>query len=143
MLRIVPTTLCTEQKQLDELNVQYVADGYEGQMVRLDLPYDFDKRSKSLLKRKEFITEEFPFLRAEEGLGNWAGYAKTIFFRMPDGTEGKSGLKGNQDFAKNLLTTSKSWDGKALVTVRHFGLMPTGGYRFPVAIDFHPNGRTD
>ena len=43
-------------------------------MVRLPgVPYEFDTRSKSLLKRKEFDTSEFRLLKIEEGEGNWAG----------------------------------------------------------------------
>ena len=46
-------------------------------MVRLPgVPYEFDTRSKSLLKRKEFDTSEFRLLKIEEGEGNWAGMGR-------------------------------------------------------------------
>ena len=54
----VPTTLIRTEGELDKKYEQYVEDGYEGQMVRLNREYE-NKRSKFLLKRKEFITEEF------------------------------------------------------------------------------------
>ena len=144
-IRIVPTSIARNQDALDAMNVRYTSEGYEGQMVRLTgVPYEFDTRSKSLLKRKEFDTAEFRLLRIEEGEGNWAGYAKRIAFDVGDGRECGGGIRGSQDEAKALLAR---WNGKgnsvpAHVTVRYFKLTPDGMPRFPVAIDFH-NGRVD
>ncbi len=136
---IVSTEKVITQLRLDELNGEYVSAGYEGQMVRLNLPYEFDTRSKSLLKRKEFITEEFPVLRIEEGLGNWAGYAKRIVLNV-EGNEVGAGMRGNQDFAKKLLGRTDIVSS----TIRHFGRTPDGSLRFPVAIDFQTAaGRVD
>lgn len=139
----VPTTLVDEKKELDAVYGSYLESGYEGQMVRLDAPYDFDKRSKSLLKRKEFTTKEFSLLRVEEGSGNWAGYAKRVVFRLPDGRECGAGIKGDQARALTLLKEFPSWSDKKQVTIRSFKATPDGMPRFPVAIDFHPNGRAD
>lgn len=142
-LRIVLTQCVLEQDHLDRLNGLYTQDGYEGQMVRLDAPYDFDTRSKSLLKRKEFITEEFPIKRIEEGNGNWAGYAKRVVLDIPDAPDGEvgAGMRGNQDFAKKLLENAGLYKQ---ATIRHFGRTPDGSLRFPVAIDFQgAEGRVD
>ena len=57
-LKKVPTSLAVDQESLDAMYGQYMTDGYEGQMVRNDIVYE-NKRSNGLLKRKEFITEEF------------------------------------------------------------------------------------
>ena len=92
----VETKTCDTQEELDELYSQYTADGYEGQMVRNNTVYE-NKRSKNLLKRKEFITEEFDVIEVLEGSGNWAGYAK--HFVLTDGTE---------TFKSCLLYTSPS-----------------------------------
>jgi DNA ligase-1 len=140
---LVKTSQINSQADLDHFNGAYVQDGYEGQMVRLDEPYDYDTRSPSLLKRKEFITEEFPIKRIEEGNGNWAGYAKRVVLDIPDAPEGEvgAGMRGTQDFAKKLLETRDSYK---LATIRHFGRTPDGSLRFPVAIDFHgAEGRVD
>ncbi len=139
----VPTRLATNAEELDCLYGQYLESGYEGQMVRLDRPYEADKRSKTLLKRKQFITAEFPLLRVEEGQGNWAGYAKRAVFALPDGREVGAGIRGDQAFTRNLLTTAPTWSDRRQVTIRHFAPTPDGIPRFPVAIDFHPHGRGD
>jgi len=54
---IVPTAEITTEAGLDTFYEDLLAAGYEGQMVRLDKPYD-QKRSGSLLKRKEFHGSE-------------------------------------------------------------------------------------
>jgi ATP-dependent DNA ligase len=71
---------------LDAAYANCLEEGYEGQMVRLDGPYE-QKRSKLLLKRKEFQDAEYDLVRVDEGLGNWAGYGKKAVLRLPDGRE--------------------------------------------------------
>lgn len=143
-LRLVVTNIASNQDELDELNGHYTSQGYEGQMIRLDTPYEFDTRSKGLLKRKEFDTVEYRLTKIEQGEGNWAGYAKRIEFDIGDGRMCGAGIRGDQEFTRELWL--KATNSGALpftqVTVRHFKTTPDGMPRFPVAIDFH-NGRTD
>lgn len=140
-VKMVKTWEVNDQARLDELNGEFTEQGYEGQMVRLNEPYDFDTRSKSLLKRKEFQTTEFPVIRIEEGLGNWSGYAKRIVIKLPNGNECGAGMRGTQEFAKNLLARKDIVTG---ATIRFFGMTPDGQLRFPVAIDFQGTaGRVD
>jgi DNA ligase-1 len=145
MPSIVPvvTHKALDQAELDGHYGAYLEQGYEGQMVRLDQPYEVDKRSKTLLKRKEFITAEFPLARIEEGQGNWAGYAKRVVFTLPDGRECGAGIRGTQSRAAELLKEWPNWSDKRQVTIRHFTPTPDGMPRFPVAVDFHPHGRLD
>ena len=58
VVHIVQTDYASFQEELDALYSDYMERGYEGQMIRNNTPYEC-KRSKNLLKRKEFITEEF------------------------------------------------------------------------------------
>lgn len=139
IIKIVETTPVTTPEALDACYARYTEQGYEGQMIRLDTPYEWDTRSKGLLKRKEFITEEFPLIRIEEGEGNWSGMAKRIVFRLPDGRECGAGMRGDQEFATELL---QRLPVPTQVTIRYFNLTPDGVPRFPVATDFH-NGRVD
>jgi DNA ligase-1 len=147
-LRFVDTREVTTPEELDAHYATFLEQGYEGQMVRLNNVYEFDKRSKSLLKRKEFITAEFKLLRIEEGLGNWAGYAKKVTFEVPDGRECGAGIRGTMAEMKELFDTNGPQNcfaihPDALVTIRHFAPTPDGMPRFPVAIDFHFGGRKD
>jgi DNA ligase-1 len=136
----VPTIRVVSQRQLDELESIWVADGYEGQMVRTNGEYE-NTRSWNLLKRKSFDDEEFPFIRAEEGNGNWAGYAKRIVVfdekKPGDDKEQDCGMRGSQLFAQELLTNQ---DDIESCTVRYFGRTPDGVLRMPVVTDFHKRG---
>ena len=134
----VPTSVCEDQEELDALYSQYTEDGYEGQMIRNNAAYE-NKRSKNLLKRKEFITEEFDVVEVLEGSGNWAGYAK--HFVLTDGTETfKSGVRGNQETLKALLEQEEkpTW-----VTCRFFERSVDNIPRFPVVIDWGVGKRHD
>ncbi|MDA9373928.1 hypothetical protein N9R43_00965, partial [bacterium] len=67
IIHIVETDYASFQEELDALYSDYMERGYEGQMVRNDTPYEPNKRSKNLLKRKEFITSEFKVIEMLEG----------------------------------------------------------------------------
>jgi len=139
ILKVVETTWCANQEELDAKYSEYTEDGYEGQMVRKDAPYE-NKRTKSLLKRKEFTTEEFEVVNMLEGLGNWSGYTKRFILKTPEGKEFGSGIRGTQEQLKKL------WDSKKTpnwVTCRFFNLTPDGIPRFPVAIDYGYGERQD
>ena len=138
-IQYVETRYCATQEDLDALYSEYTEQGYEGQMVRNDTPYEC-KRSKNLLKRKEFITEEFSVVDVIEGSGAWAGYAKRFILSLPDGREFGSGVRGNQAQLKALLesTEKPTW-----VTCRYFELTPDGVPRFPVVIDYGTGKRDD
>jgi ATP-dependent DNA ligase len=113
----------------------YLEQGYEGQMLRVeDSPYE-GKRSKNLIKHKEFEDEEFEIVSITEGLGNWEGYAKSVEIRLKDGTTQSSGVRGNQDFLKQILADKDSLIGTE-VTVRYQNKTVDGKLRFPVVVAF-------
>lgn len=131
----VATRQVNSGDQLDELYGQYLEDGYEGQMVRIDGPYE-DKRSKYLLKRKEFQDDEYEVVSIEEGQGNWTGYAKRAVLKLPDGREFGAGMAGSQEFLRGVLESRDQFPG-TLATVRFQHLTPDGVPRFPVVYRLH------
>lgn len=131
-IRHVPTELAADAAALDALYEQYMNDGYEGQMVRLNTPYEF-KRSRSLLKRKEFRDEEFTILGVVEGEGNKTGMAASMLFKNAAGAEFNSNIKGDRDYLRGLLTGKDELVGK-LATVKYFNLTPDGVPRFPYVV---------
>ena len=139
VIKIVETVYGTSQSAIDSLYSKYMEDGYEGQMVRHNTPYQ-NKRSKGLLKRKEFITEEFKVVEVIEGLGNWAGYIKRFVCELPDGNTFGSGIRGTQSQLKELLESGKTPDW---ATIRYFNLTPDGVPRFPVVVDYGFGKRED
>ena len=131
----VETVPCLDQIDLDDIYERYLSENYEGQMVRLDGKYE-NKRSKLLLKRKEFQDGEFPVVTVEEGNGNWTGYAKKATLRLADGRTFGAGLRGAQAELKALLGAPKP----DMATVRFFALTPDGIPRFPVVTQFYNSG---
>jgi len=131
-LVIVETTEVESREHLDELYGEYVANGYEGQMVRLDGSYE-NKRSSKLLKRKEFVDEEYTILGYEEGEGNRTGTIKHFKFKNKDGKDFKSNVKGSFEYLQDLLEKADDLVGKE-ATVKYFNLTPDGVPRFPYVI---------
>lgn len=138
---LVPTY---EVKNMDEVinyHAQFVNEGYEGTIIRIDLgPYE-NKRSKQLLKYKDFIDEEFEIVEYEEGEGGRVG---TIgFFIMKHDKNPKltfkSNVKGDFDFLKQVWQDREKYIGTK-ATVKYFNRTPlkedgTGNVpRFPYII---------
>jgi DNA ligase-1 len=136
-IHLVETLRVDEAERYDELHGRWLAEGFEGSIWRcLKTEYQ-QKRSKSLLKRKEFQDDEFKVIRIEEGLGNWSGMAKRVVCALPDGREFGAGIKGSMARAKELLHEDHN-----IVTVQFFAYTPDGIPRFPVATKFHGSART-
>jgi len=131
-LVIVETTEVNSREHLDGLYGEYVEKGYEGQMIRLDGPYE-NKRSSKLLKRKEFIDEEYEILGYEEGEGNRTGTVKHLKFKNKDGRAFKSNVKGTFEYMAELLERGDELIGLQ-ATIKYFNLTPDGVPRFPYVI---------
>ena len=131
-IREVPTEFVQNKLYLDELYEKYINEGYEGQMVRLDKPYE-NKRSKSLLKRKEFQDKEYVILDILEGEGNRSGGAGAMVFQNEEGVRFNSNIKGSREYCKELLENKETYIGK-LATIQYFNLTPDNIPRFPFVI---------
>ena len=163
-LRLVTTICLADAAHFDDLHGSWLEQGFEGSMWRANTRYE-NKRTKALLKRKEFQDKEFELIKIMEGKGNWAGVAKVVFFKNPgapinpgdyfceddnvlqkysDGVVpspnatrvSRGGIKGSRERAKQLLHEEHS-----VVTIKFFNLTPDGVPRFPVAIQFHGDKR--
>lgn len=120
--------------------------GYEGSILRLDAPYEVDKRSKFLLKRKELFDCEFKILDVIEGEGTNAGIAAKVVISLldPNGmnAEHQEALTGldfqdagmaagwNHDRCRDLLVNKHHVIGK-MATIEYFEITGHGLLRFP------------
>lgn len=97
-------------------------------IVRQDTLYE-NKRTKSLLKYKEFNDAEYRIVDVLEGVGNKSEMAGSIVC-----TDGKvsfnSNIKGNREFCRQMLKGKKKYVGK-MATIQYFNLTPDGIPRFP------------
>lgn len=128
-VRVVWTYTVNRQEELDEIYGQYLADGFEGQMIRTDTPYEF-VRSKALLKRKEFQDAEFTVIEILEGEGKRSGIAGAVRLKDKEGNIFKSSIEGDMGFCGKLLKDKDNYVGKT-VTVRFQNYTDAGIPRFP------------
>jgi len=133
---LVETLEVYSKGNLDDLYGQYLEQGYEGQMVRKSLSSYENKRSTSLLKRKEFVDAEYRVVDIDVGNGNRSGTAKhLVCYCETTKKTFNSNIKGSFDYLKEIYDNRKDYIGK-LATIKFFQLTPDGIPRFPYAIGF-------
>jgi DNA ligase-1 len=101
-------------------------------MLRVDEKYE-NKRSKSLLKHKSFIDEEYTILDIEEGIGNKTGMVGSFVFESKNGKRFNSSPKFNWEECTAMWNDRANLIGKS-ATVKYFNLTPDGVPRFPYVI---------
>jgi len=134
-IKRVPTYRVANEQEMRQYHGRFCEEGYEGTMVRSggDAPYRFQYRSPSLLKVKDFQTDEFEIVGAEEGVGKAAGQATF----MCETTEGKRfGCRciGTDEDRREQWTNRQRYVGKWL-TVKYQTLSDDGIPVFPVGIN--------
>lgn len=140
-IKFVQTDEVNSLEEIDANYEKYLESNYEGQIVRINDVYH-NKRCNSLLKRKEFIDEEYEIVDIVEGKGNRAGMAGRATLRMKDGRLFGAGIKGSHGYARELLLNKQRYVGNGSeATVRYFRLTPDGIPRFPVAVYFYEGKR--
>lgn len=126
---IVETNLVETEKDALTLYGNYVASGYEGQMLRTDTKYE-NKRTKALLKDKSFTDSEYKIIGVVEGGGNLVGKVGALLFANPTGKEFTASVNGGWDYLEELWHDKKRLIGLE-ATVKYFNITPDGVPRFP------------
>jgi ATP-dependent DNA ligase len=132
-VQVVKTTNIQDEHDIEMMLGEYLESGYEGQMLRVPTSIYEGKRSKNLIKHKEFEDDEFEIVSMEEGKGNWADAVKRIEIRLKDGTTQFAGVRGSFDTLHDLLYND---NGYTSVTVRYQNKTDDGKLRFPVVVAF-------
>lgn len=128
------TTYLVNEKDLPEFHKEFLADGYEGTMVRYgEEGYKMDTRSKNLLKYKDFIditavvTDVVPSdARPEQGI---------LVCSLADGGEFRASLKMSHAEREEILTNKEEYIGQT-AEIRFFEYTDEGKPRFPVCVGF-------
>lgn len=135
-IHVVETARVQDQVHLDLLMGQYLQANYEGQIVRIDGKGYENKRSNQLLKRKEFIDEEFLVTDIVEGQGNRSGMCGFVELSLPDGRKFTANILGNREFYRKLLIEKDKYIGKE-ATVKYFRRSAYDVPIFPVVKIIH------
>lgn len=131
--KLVPTYEIRSMEELQNYHDQFIAEGYEGSIVRLDLGAYENKRSKQLLKKKDWMDDEFEILDVLEGQGNRAGCANMLSIKLPTKAECNPTMTGTEDFMREVWKNKDSIIGKS-ATIKYFGYTEDGSLRFPTVL---------
>ena len=105
---------------VDEIKMyhdQFVAEGFEGAMVRdKDGIYEINKRSKYLQKYKEFMEEEFKIVGFHDGNGDEKGLVIWDCITK-DGKNFAVRPKGTFEYRKKLFEEGEKYMGKKLTVI--------------------------
>ena len=96
------------------------------------MPYEFGKRSKNLLKYKEFFTEEFEIIDivdSEQEPGQ-----PRFTCKLDKDSNVTCRMKGSKEVNKQYLENKDNYIGKYL-TIQYQAKTETGSIQFPVGIE--------
>lgn len=111
------------EEEVEDMILNFTSEGYEGIMLKKDVPYFFG-RSFEMLKYKKFFDEEYRIVDFEEGKGNLKGIAAAVICVDENGTEFKAGVTGTQEYASELFENRGQYVGK-VATIKYQALTPT------------------
>ena len=136
---VVRTDMANNEDEVYELQSEYLEEGYEGAIVReLDGEYRFGYRSRSLLKVKNFMDEEYKIVDFTTGVGRFDGCIIWIcetengdrFKVVPQGT-----MEAMEERQKTYYNARRDGEGIGeLLKVKFFELTDDNIPRFPVGL---------
>ena len=124
MFQVVDYQIAHDEAAVYAIYQEYVADGYEGAIIRTNTAYEH-KRTNALLKCKPIDDMEVIIQDVKEGEGNWAGLAKIITVKTKEGLVFDATFKGSMALAQQVLDNKQDWIGKT-VTIYYNGLTGKG-----------------
>jgi DNA ligase-1 len=133
-LVLVSTFHCGSEEEMKEQHARFVADGYEGIMLRNPAGVYKNVRSVDLLKYKEFFDDEYEVVGFKEGEGAEKGCVLWTC-KTEKGATFHCRPRGTREDRTELFQKGASYIGKKL-TVRFQELTDDGIPRFPVGIAF-------
>ena len=133
-LILVPTFHCGSEAEMKEQHARFVADGYEGIMLRNPAGVYKNVRSVDLLKYKEFFDDEYEVVGFKEGEGAEKGCVLWTC-KTEKGATFHCRPRGTREDRAELFQKGAAYIGKKL-TVRFQELTDDGIPRFPVGIAF-------
>jgi DNA ligase-1 len=126
---LVDTVLVANEKELKGMHQWYLAKGFEGSIIRTNNSnYEFNKRSKALMKYKDFIDIACEVIDVTP---NDADPTQGTIWCTHNGEDFKCNMKVNMEERRNILANRLDYIGKT-AEVRFFEYTDDGVPRFPV-----------
>lgn len=131
-LQFVESKLVRSEKEAEDLLQSYLLSGYEGIMLRnMYYDYEFNVRSYSLMKWKEFYTDEYEIV---DIIPDKDGHGKLVCKLNESGGLFEAVPKGTHEYKSEIVEYKNLYIGK-LATIKYQNLTSDGVPRFPVAIE--------
>lgn len=133
-IKIVATFKVNSMEEVNKYHAQFLGEGYEGTIIRWgNEGYEINKRSKHLLKKKDFIDVTAKVVdvipsekRPEQGV---------LVIEWPGGRTCKASLKFSHAEREEILTNKTNYIGQT-AEIRFFEYTDDGLGRFPVCVGF-------
>jgi ATP-dependent DNA ligase len=132
-IKLVPTVKCDNREEIDAHHQAFVADNYEGSMIRnAQGMYRPKYRSVDLLKYKDFDDDEFKIVdfTCETDTKGKNEHLIVWICETNSGARFKVQSKGAREARQELYRNAKKFIGNTL-WVQYFGLTAEGIPRFP------------
>lgn len=139
--KLVPTYRIYNIKELQLWHEDFLSEGYEGSIIRMDLGGYENKRSKQLLKYKDWQDAEWDILNITEGEGNRAGCAATVTILVDGKVLCYPTMTGTEEYMRAVLRDKDKIINKKQATIKFFGYTTDGSLRFctvKTIIDYIP-----
>jgi DNA ligase-1 len=129
-VELVPTYIVNNEEELLTLHTKFISEGFEGTIIRTDnTPYEYNKRSKQLLKLKDFIDEAYKIIDVVPS--DRIPKQGVVVCKMKDGQTFRCGMKMSHEEREDILSNKEEIIGKT-AEVRFFEYTDGGLPRFPV-----------
>ena len=134
-LQVVPRyTVPAEYSEIKKLHDEFVAQGYEGAMVKdLEAPYKFG-RGPEVMKLKAFHDVDLKIEKLLEGTGRHEGKLGSVVVNF-NGVEVQVGSGFSDDLRESVWSDPQSFLGR-MIEVRYQEVTPDGSLRFPTFVCF-------
>ena len=128
--RIHDTHNCATPAMVKVMHERFLKKGYEGSIIRLNGKYE-QKRSKNLLKVKDFSDSEAKIINWVEGKGKRRGTIGKFIAIDSNGIEFGMPVMDKFKYLQENFNEMKTWIGKT-ATFTYFERTKRGSYRHPL-----------
>lgn len=133
-LKLVKSELCINEDTMKELHSKYVAEGFEGIMLRNTMGSYSNTRSIHLQKYKEFFDAEYEIVDYKDGDGLEEGCVIWVC-KTNDGKLFNCRPRGSREQRIDLFNNGSHYIGR-MITIRYQEMTDSNIPRFPVGISF-------
>ena len=129
-IKYVPSMIIKSSSEAKDKHKAFLNKGYEGSIIRLDGPYE-QKRSKNLLKVKDFHDSEATIVDWVEGKGKREGTIGKFIAQDEDGNQFGMPVMDNFKKLRKDFKLMQNWVG-LVATFTYFERTKRNSYRHPL-----------